>query len=266
MHQTLEAFSDRCAFADNALTRLDARVKLILALSAITAILFSPGPLLPLGLFAFCLCAMIRVRLPWRVLLWRMAGPLGIAAVLCLLQTMFSGATPLWQLRVGPWAITFTREGLFEGLQVGARVLGSVSVLILLGTVTPAFKVFAALRWAHMPQTMVDLSLLMYRYIFSLLDEAVEVRGAQLVRLGYVDARRSLASTGRLMGAVVLRALDQADRTHESMLVRLYEGRLPMAELGPIRRAQVLVLTAGLAVLAGAFVLCQFVLCQKGPI
>ena len=53
MHQTLEAISDRCAFADNALTRLDARVKLLLALSAITAILFSPGVLLPLGLFAF---------------------------------------------------------------------------------------------------------------------------------------------------------------------------------------------------------------------
>ena len=91
-------------------------------------------------------------------------------------------------------------------------------------------------------------------------------RPVRCVQSGYVDARRSLASTGRLMGAVVLRALDQADRTHESMLVRLYEGRLPMAELGPIRRAQVLVLTAGLAVLAGAFVLCQFVLCQKGPI
>jgi energy-coupling factor transporter transmembrane protein EcfT len=68
---------------------------------------------------------------------------------------------------------------------------------------------------------------------------------------------------GTLMGAMVLGALDQAGRTHEAMLVRLYDPRagLPMAELGLLSGGQWLVLAGGVAALAGAFALCQW-----GPI
>ncbi len=266
MHQALEAFSDRCAFNDNVLTRLDARVKLFLALAAVIATLRCHSLLFALAVFVFCIGAMLAVRMGGRTMLLRLAGPMGMAAVLCVLQAALSGSAEsmvLWRGSLGSWVITVTREGLDRGLFTGARVLGSVSVLILLGTVTPAFKVFAALGWARMPATMVDLSMLMYRYIFGLLERLVQVHSAQRVRLGYVGAGRSLSSMGALMGAMTLGALDQAGRTHEAMLVRLYDPRagLPMAELGPISGGQWAVLAGGVAALAGAFALCQW-----GPI
>jgi cobalt/nickel transport system permease protein len=159
--------------------------------------------------------------------------------------------------------VTATREGLDRGLGTGSRVVGSVAVLVLLGTVTPAFKVFAALRWARLSSTMVDLAMLMYRYIFALLERLVQVHSAQRVRLGYAGTGRSLSSMGTLMGAMILGALDQAGRTHEAMLVRLYDSRagLPMSELGPLPRGQWAVLAGGVAALAGAFAICQW-----GPI
>lgn len=266
MHQALEAFSDRYAFRDNALTRLDARVKLFLALAGVIAALCCHSVLFPLGLFVLCLCAMLAVRMSGKTMLLRLCGPVGIATVLCVLQAVLPGPgawAPLWRVSVGPWVFTVTREGLDRGLLTGGRVLGSVSVLVLLGTVTPAFKVFAALRWAKMPATMVDLAMLMYRYIFGLLERLVQVHSAQRVRLGYAGAGRGLTSMGTLMGAMTLGALDQAGRTHEAMLVRLYDARagLPMAELGPLNMAQWMVVVGGLAALGGAFALCQW-----GPI
>ena len=257
MHQTLEAFSDRAAFRDNVMTRQDPRVKLVLALAAIVAVLCARAAWLPVGVFLACLGALLAVRTPPRVFLVRLAGPVGMAMVLVLVQTLLAGrpaagaGEPLWQWHAGSWTVAVTAEGLRGGLRMGARVLGSMSVLVLLGSVTPAFKVFAALRWAHMPRTMMELAMLMYRYIFGLLEQVVQVRGAQRVRLGYVDARRTLASTGSLMGTVVLRALDQADRTHEAMLVRLYDGRGPLADLAPLSLGQWLAMAAGLAA-AGA--------------
>jgi cobalt/nickel transport system permease protein len=189
------------------------------------------------------------------------AGPIGIAAMMCLLRATLSGSTVLCRLPLGPWEITFTREGLQGGILVGSHVLGSVSVIVLLGSVTPAYKVFGALQWAGMPGTLVELAMLMYRYIFSLLEEANNVHSAQRVRLGYVNSRRSLSSTGELMGLVILRAFDQADRTHEAMLVRGYRHRLPMAAPGPLGARDLLTLAAGLVVFAAGFLLCRI-----GPI
>lgn len=266
MHQTLEAFSDRSAFHDNAMTRLDARVKLLLALAAIAAVLCSRGVALPLAAFTLCLVAMMLVGLSVRMMLWRLVGPVCIALLLCLLLAISplnahiqSGATELWHATLCSWTIIITQEGLAHGSLIGARVLGSVSVMILLGSVTPAFKVFAAMRWIGMPRTMVELALLMYRSIFNLLDQLSEVRAAQRVRLGYVRFGRTVSSTGQLMGAAIIRAFNQAERTHQAMLVRLYTGPLPMAELGPLARRQALLLAAGLVVIAGGFILCQVV-------
>jgi cobalt/nickel transport system permease protein len=266
MHQTLEAFSDRSAFSDNALTRLDARVKLVLALAAILTVLVAHKLAVPLTVFAACLTAMWMLPIPRRVLLVRAAGPVCVAGVLFVLKTLFSGparggpmggeADTLWRISLGGWTISVARSALSEGAMMAGRVLGSTSVLVLLGSVTPAFKVFAALRWARMPRTMVELAMLMYRCIFGLLDQVIQVRAAQRVRLGYVGAVRSLRSTGSLMGTVILRSLDQADRTHEAMLVRQYDGTLPMGELGPLGRGQLLILAAGLAVLGAGMGLC----------
>jgi len=257
MHPTLEAFSDTCAYGDNALTRADARVKLALALAAIAAVLLSGKILLPLTLFGACVAASLVLRVPARVVLWRVAGPLSIAAVMCLLRAFLSHGTPLSHFSIWHWQLTLTREGVAEGILIGARVMGSVSVLILLGSVTPAYKVFGALRWARLPQSLVELALLMYRHIFALLGQLADVHSAQRVRLGYAGFRRSLSSAGNLMGMAILRSLDQADRMHEAMLARGYCGVLPIPVPGPLRRADVLAVAAGLALLAACFLLCE---------
>ena len=60
-----------------------------------------------------------------------------------------------------------------------------------------------------------------------------------------------------LMGMAILRSLDQADRMHEAMMARGYRGVLPIPVPGPLRRADVLAVAAGLAILAACFLLCE---------
>ena len=117
MHQTLEAFSDRGAMGDNALTRTDARIKLALALAAIVAVLLSGRILLPLALFAACVLVSLTLRVPPKMLLWRVAGPLGIAVVMGLLRSAMPGGTPVLSVPLGHWSVTFSREGLNEGFK-----------------------------------------------------------------------------------------------------------------------------------------------------
>ncbi|MDD4892136.1 MAG: cobalt ECF transporter T component CbiQ [Phycisphaerae bacterium] len=232
---------------------LDVRVKLILALAAIAAVVLSSKPTLPLAVLAACLFAGIALGLPIRKLLARFAGPFAVALFVGLLLLFTTRGTPLFTVRPLRWAWTATREGAAAGELVAARVLGSVAVIVLLCSFTAAWQMFAAMRWARCPRTLVEIAALMYRHIFSLLESAGSVMAAQKVRLGYATVRGAMRSAGSMAGIVVLRAIDQAARSHDAMLARGYRDSLQIAPLPRLGWRNWLLTVGWLTLLAGAF-------------
>lgn len=230
--------------------RIDIRLWLALLLAMIVAVVASSRASLPLAVFIASVAALLAMRLPPGGVLGRLAAPLGLTLVVCVLRVFLTGKTPWLTFTIGPWTLVATREGLNAGALIGLRVLGSVGALLVLTAAAPAERLFAALAWARVPRTIVDIAQLMHRYIFVLLHQAAAVRAAQRVRLGYVGFRRGMASLGSLAGLIILRSVDQAERTHEAMLARGYQGRLPLATLPPLGRAGRLALAAGLSGIA----------------
>ena len=154
---------------------MDARVKLIVAIAAILASLFSTraGPAAGhAGRFAGLVGGF---RRPWRTVLLRLTAPLGLVLVVAVLRAVLTGATPLWSLRLGPWTLVVSREGAAEGALLAVRVLGSVGVLVVIATFTHAHEIFAALRWMRFPRTWIEIATLMVRSIFTLFEQAASV-------------------------------------------------------------------------------------------
>jgi cobalt/nickel transport system permease protein len=247
MHQVVDLLTPLQAAGGGRLTRLDVRVQLALALTTISAVAVSTRASLPALVVFGNLAALAVLRVPPRSVLGRLAGPLGLAVVVCVLRTFTTGTTPWFSLSLGGLRLTATREGLAAGLLIGLRVLASVGVALVLGAAAPVHKICAALRWARLPHALVEIAMLMYRYIFLLLDDTAAVLSAQKVRLGYVSLRRSVASLGSLAGLVMLRSLDQVDRTHEAMLARGYQGRLPLPSLPALRGRELLLIAGAVA-------------------
>jgi cobalt/nickel transport system permease protein len=230
-----ELFSDIFACRDNALTRVDPRAKLLAAVALILAVVFSTKVFLPLAMALISLTAMLALSIPLRLVLFRLAGPMGIVLVIVVLQSFLTPGEPILQISSLGYHFAATDQGLWKGLLLGSKVIGAVSVVLLLSFVTPAYKIFHSLRWFRIPETWVEMALLVYRYTFALLDHAADVAAAQRTRLGYSSLPRSLASMGVLAGAVVTRSLDQALRTYEAMVLRGYRGGLSL-RLGKLRR------------------------------
>ena len=164
---------------------------------------------------------------------------------------------PLATFDLGPWQFTATREGLFGGLLIASRVLGSLGIVMALCHGVPAHELFAALRWAKVPRTWLEIAVLMYRYLFVFFEQAVSVIAAQRVRLGYSTLRRSLHSMGSLAGMVVLRSLDQTEKSHEAMLARGYHGFLPLPSLPALSKGQAAVAVGGAVLVAIACFLAE---------
>ena len=201
-----ETFSDIYAKRDNRLTRMDARVKVFLAVALLLLNLWG-GTALSLFIFASSLLTLIYLRIPARTLLIRLLEPFGVAGVVILVKLYFIG-----------WS------GLPEGFMIASRILGAVSLILLLSMTTPVDTLLKALSWFRVPRTWTDVALLTYRYIFVLLEDAYVVYSAQRVRLGYLGVSRSFQSVGTLAGAIVIRAYDQAMATSQAMRLRGYIG------------------------------------------
>jgi cobalt/nickel transport system permease protein len=232
--------TDILAARSTLLGRLDARVALVTALALVAVCMASTRWPLPALIAALVLLAGLRLGLPARLLAVRMAAPLGAVAVLTAARLWFDG-----------------RAALEPGLTLAARVVGASAVLVLLGSTVPVHRLAAAARWLRVPLLFVELLLLMYRFVFVLLERAQAGAEAQRLRLGWRDRRRALASAGQLSGLVLLRALDQAGRTAEAMRLRAGAGRMPLPPAAALGRHDALALALAPVLVAAAWLACE---------
>ncbi len=98
-------------------------------------------------------------------------------------------------------------------------VAATLSVFVLAAT-TPMVDLVAALRRARVPQACVDVTSVAYRLLFVLLDSTRAVREAQTARLGYDGRRAALRSTAVLVGSVLVRSWDRAQRMEAGLAGR----------------------------------------------
>jgi len=89
------------------------------------------------------------------------------------------------------------------------------------------------------PNTLIDLLALMYRYIFLFLDEVDTMWTAQRTRLGHTSWKKTIKSFGILGGMLVIRSFARAEQTYEAMHARGYEGGgILTATLPPWRKKE----------------------------
>ncbi len=205
-----EVFSDCFAQKRNYLTEVDARAKMLFVASAIIIVISSHNLYVPLIVFFLSLIFLLGIRIPPRIILLRLAAPMGIAGTIFLAQIFFYGMA----------------EGSTRGFLSFAKVLGGVSSIIFLSMTTPVNKLLNAVRWFKVPNTWVEIAMLSYRYSFVLLEDAMTIRNAQKVRLGYSGLARGLRSFGELMGSTVIRTYDRSIAVYESMVLRGYNGTM----------------------------------------
>ncbi len=257
MHRLHALFSPHLSNGRNPLAGCDVRVRLIVAMAATIAVVMSTCIWFGVIAMACCAVALTVLGTSPKALASRLLGSLAPAAVVFLARTFMTGTTPLASIHCGFWQLTATREGALAGALIAGRVLGSLGIVMILCQTTSTQELFAAFRWAKVPHTWIEIAGLMYRYLYILFEQAVCVVSAQRVRLGYRGLRRSFQSLGSLAGIVILRSLDQAEKSHEAMMARGYRGWLPLPRLPSLPRRQSALAGVAVALIAAAYLLAE---------
>jgi cobalt/nickel transport system permease protein len=237
---------------EHALSRIDARVKILVALALLAMVLSYRGFVFPVVIAVLCLFFCIRMKVPLRFFVLRFSEPLFIAAVVLFLKFFFSGKEILFSIQVVGIELVGHRDGLMEGLLIGSRILGAVSIVALVGFSTPFTEFLAGLSWLRVPKGFIEILMFAYRSIFVLLDDAHVIYNAQKNRLGYSSMRRGLSSFGVLAGSLTLKAFDNSHNTTVAMVQRGYDGNIPLLRHKAFRLPEVaasVVFMAGMGLL-----------------
>jgi len=232
---------------DNAVVAaVDPRIRLLAAGLLLGLVVGSHGSSFPVQVAAICLPVALMVGMSLRLLLLRLLHPLFIALVILGLKAFAGSGAPCALVDLAGYTIMVHADGLREGVLIVARIMGAVSVAMLLSQVLTFTETMAALAWLRVPSGLVEVSLFAWRALFMLYDDAGVVYTAQKNRLGYCGLTRGLRSFGAMAGMLTIRAFDSSQAMTVAMTQRGYDGSLPLLRGSRPSRAQV----AGLLVFA----------------
>lgn len=206
---------------DSPLARWDARWKLAAILVAVGAIAALDRLAPAFSALVVCSILLFVARLPGRWVRVRLAL-FALAALPFVIILPFTLEGPGWELGT----LQISERGLVSGLAVFCRCLATGSfALILVGT-APLHHTFTAAHRLKIPGVLVLLALLAYRYAFLLYDELRRLRVALWVRGFRTRAtRHGYRTLGHVVGAVLVRGSDRAERVADAMRCRGFDGR-----------------------------------------
>ncbi|ACD90131.1 cobalt ABC transporter, inner membrane subunit CbiQ [Chlorobium limicola DSM 245] len=235
--------------AASPLRRVDPLVKLSFALPPLLLCLWADRialsllVLLAMGaatVFAGRVSARIFIGLLALPLAFLFAGAAGVAVDFSPDPDRFAVAMPVGGVYAG-----LTASGLDRAFRLFFRAMGSVSCMYFIALTTPPETLFHAARRLRVPELLIEMAGLVYRFLFILLDSAGRIRLAQESRLGYVDLQASFRSLAVLSSALFLIAARRADECYTALECRGYEGTLRVLHEPCERPRSFLLLLAG---------------------
>jgi cobalt/nickel transport system permease protein len=215
---------DQLAYQNTAVHRLDPRAKVVTTLVFLVCVVsFGKYELLPMLPFAlFPLAVAIEGNLPLAFIGKRLLIVSPFAVLIGMFNPLFdqTAVAQLGGLEISGGWVSFA--------SIIMRFLLTTSAAFVLIGVTSFNGVSAALERLGAPNVFATQLLLLYRYIFVLADEALHMaRGRRLRSFG----RRGMGLKvyGHMLGHLLLRTYDRAQRVYLAMQCRGFDGHVRVA-------------------------------------
>ena len=220
----------------NGLRNVNPYFKVLFAIVTMIVSLISISPVIPLTIFTLMSILIIfKAKTPVKFYLKFLTVPLIFALFTFVFMAIFFGlGQQIFQ--IGVFNLGVTADGFDRALLVFARIMGGFSCLAFLALTTPMTELFSILEDIKIPIIVIEVAMLMYRYIFVFLDEAINMYHSQETRNGYSTLKQSYKSMGMLMSSLFIKTWVKGEQTYVAMESRCYNGSIKtINDLGNVR-------------------------------
>lgn len=147
-------------------------------------------------------------------------------------------ANSLGGLVIGNWYLFVSYSGLMQAMEIVVRSLACFSCLLFILFTIPFAELLSILRQCRFPPVLLDLLLLMYRFVFLFLDVATQLQLAQQARGGYRTRQRWMQSVALLAGQLVVRSLQRYQQFSLGLTARGFNGQFQVYSTQSYRYSQ----------------------------
>ena len=237
---------------------LDGRLKLIFSLAFILCVSWLPAG--SWAAYTFMLSILVAliivadIKLPYFLKRTALFLPFLLAA----LPIVFEDATiNLATIYIGEAVVNISQEGVLHFIGLGVKSWLSVSAAILLASTTSYTELLNAMRSLKVPQLLVAVFNLMWRYLHLMVEEVDRLTRARLSRSGsdpsfqfHTGGRLVWRArvTGAMAGNLFIRSLERSERVYQAMLSRGYDGEIRTLETPPPTRKEIVTLVLVISV------------------
>ena len=131
-----------------------------------------------------------------------------------------------FSFKIGIKFISVSYYSLYFALNLILTALASVSCLYFLTLTTPITDILNVLKKLHCPSIILELMLLIYRYIFVLLNTANSIQISQKCRLSNRNFKTSITAMGQMLSVLLVNSFKKASYLYDSMESRCFNGEI----------------------------------------
>ncbi len=228
---------DGLANGNSPMHHLDPRIKVLTAAVFVVCVVsfdkYALGAMLPFALFLVLVAGLGEIPL----------GVLGKRLVLVSPFALFLGMfNPLFdQQPLLSFGSVVISGGWVSFASIMLRFTLTVGAILLLVAVTGFNSVCMALEGLGMPRIFAVQLLLLYRYIFVLMEEGIRMYRARQLR-AFQGRGLGMRTFGLLVGSLLLRTLDRAQRIHLAMVCRGFDGTIRAKNPLQLQSREILIL------------------------
>jgi cobalt/nickel transport system permease protein len=234
---------DKFSEIDSPVHQLDPLIKLLSFLAFVVVVVLLPsGSFVPLAVALITLaCVTLVSQLPLGFVLRRTLVVLPFVLLIGAVNLMGRGL-----------------DSLISSVTMAAKSVISVLGFTLLLSTTGSARLLAATRRMGLPAIMPVATGFMLRYVFVLADELSRLkRSWEARRVGRLRWFAELRYIGSLVGVLLIRSYERAERVYLAMCSRGFDGFLPVRQRDPISAKSAIFAVLLIGPLLVAAVLCR---------
>ena len=153
-----------------------------------------------------------------------------ISIVMILLNFSTNKEFLLYSVKLGKVYIGVSNESISTSLHLFFRALSCLTCIYFVMLTTPFNQLIFVFKKMHLPDTVLEISLLMYRFIFIFMEEVSDIKKSQELRFGYNNLKNGYNSFGLLVNMLFKRMMIRYDEMSIALDMKLYDGKFHIVE------------------------------------
>lgn len=130
----------------------------------------------------------------------------------------------MWPLKIGSVYIGVAKVMMPKAGQMALQCMTAIVCTYWFALTTPFIQILQVLKAVKFPRVMIEVTMLMYRFIFIFIDAFEQIHRAQKLRFGYDSVNLMIHSSGILAKMLFEQVIVNYEMMTKALDAKLYDG------------------------------------------